>query len=182
MGYKYILETTPNDISKLTEKELRARVRALADVANKRMKRYEQAPGGIPYSPAYARAAEGGYFRTGGKSLNQLRAEYKRAYSYLTAETSTQAGAKRVENRVRARLDLPKNISLKDYWTNYEKAQSNFPYAIELFGSETVQQKVSEWIKNGDDINQKMAELINEEAQQDYDYPDFVDEIFSGNA
>lgn len=181
MGYKYILQTTPNDISKLTEKELRARVRVLADVANKRMKRYEQAPGDIAYSPAYAKAAEGGYFRSGGKSLNQLRAEYKRAYSYLTAETSTQDGAKRVENRVRVRLDLPKNISLKDYWTNFEKARSNFPYAIELFGSETVQQRVAEWAKNGDDINQKMSELINEEAQEEDEYPDFVDEIFSGN-
>ena len=43
MSYKYILETTPADISMLSEKELRSRVRELADVANKRMKRYEQA-------------------------------------------------------------------------------------------------------------------------------------------
>ena len=43
MSYKYILENTPADISTLSEKELRSRVRELADVANKRMKRHEQA-------------------------------------------------------------------------------------------------------------------------------------------
>lgn len=185
MGYEYLLETTPNDISTLTEKELRSRVRTLSDVANKRIKRYESKPKDKRYySFAYESYKTPPHFSTGGKTINQLRAEYKRVYKYLTAETSTQAGAKRIDTIVRERLGVDKNFDLSEYWKAYEKAESNFSEEVHNAGSETIQQRVVEWFTQNLDIHQKMTDYIEEKQEQEEadDTPDFVDEVYSGNA
>ena len=181
MSYKYILENTPSDISTLSEKELRSRVRVLADVANKRMKRYEQSrrEGRAAYSYAYKKAVEsGGRFYTGGKNLNDLRAEYKRVYKYLTSETSTQKGAKAVERRTQERLGLSRDTDMRAYWERYEHAKSNYPQLFELFGSETLQQRLVEWEESGQGSLDEFLENEMYEVGSDEDYdPDFFDLI-----
>lgn len=181
MPYKYILDTTPADISTLSEKELRSRVRVLADVANKRMKRYEQAEkaGRAAYSYAYKQAVgSGGYFYTGGKNLNDLRAEYKRVYKYLTAETSTQRGARAVERRTQERLGLSRDTDMRAYWERYEHAKSNYPQLFELFGSETLQQRLVEWEESGQGSLDEFLENEMYEMGSDEEYdPDFFDLI-----
>lgn len=185
MTYKYVLENTPADISTLLERELRSRVRVLADVANKRIKRYESAmaAGRKPiFSYAYHGVQEsGGKFSTAGKDINQLRAEYKRAYSYLTAETSTQEGARRVDKRVRERIGVGKDFDLSDFWKKYEHINRNYPKYSELFGSETIQQLLTDWITQGKDP-ELYADDIPDELGSDYaDDADFLDELFPGN-
>lgn len=179
MSYKYILDTTPADISTLSEKELRSRVRVLADVANKRMKRYEQSAkaGRVAYSYAYEKSMKsGGRFYTGGKNLNDLRAEYKRVYKYLTAETSTQKGARVVERRTQERLGLSKDTDMRAYWERYEHAKSNYPQLFELFGSETLQQRLVEWEERGQGTLDEFLENEMYEVGSDEEYdPDFFD-------
>ena len=181
MSYKYILENTPADISTLSEKELRSRVRVLADVANKRMKRYEQSAseGRAAYSYAYNKAVEsGGPFYTGGKNLNDLRAEYKRVYKYLTSETSTQKGARAVERRTQERLGLPHDTDMRAYWERYAHAKDNYPQLFELFGSETLQQRLVEWAESGQGSLDEFLEneMYEVGSEEDYD-PDFFDLI-----
>lgn len=184
-SYKYILDTTPNDISTLTERELRSRVRILADVANKRIKRYESsvAAGRKPaFSYAYQVVREsGGEFFTGGKDINQLRAEYKRVYSYLTSETSTQAGARRVDKRVRERLGVSRDFDLSEFWKKYEHINRNYPKYSELFGSETIQQLLTDWIEQGKDPYMYADEIPNELGSDDAYDADFLEELFPGN-
>lgn len=181
MSYKYILDTTPADISTLTEKELRARVRVLADVANKRMERYEQAEksGRATYSHAYARAIQsGGRFSTKDKNINDLRAEYKRVYKYLTAKTSTQRGASAVERRTQERLGLSRDTDMRAYWKRYEHAKANYPQLFELFGSETLQQRLADWEKSGQGSLDEFLENEMYEVGRDEEYdPDFFDLI-----
>ena len=181
MSYKYILENTPADISTLSEKELRSRVRELADVANKRMKRYEQAEqaGRASYSHAYERAVQsGGRFSTKGKNTNDLRAEYKRVYKYLTAETSTRRGARVVERRTQERLGLSKDTDMRAYWERYAHAKSNYPQLFELFGSETLQQRLVEWEQSGQGSLDEFLENEMYEVGSDDDYdPDVFDLI-----
>ena len=181
MSYKYILDTTPGDISTLSEKELRSRVRVLADVANKRMKRYEQSAkaGRAAYSYAYEKAIQsGGRFYTGGKNLNDLRAEYKRVYKYLTAETSTQKGARAVERRTQERLGLSRDTDMRAYWGRYEHAKANYPQLFELFGSETLQQRLVEWEESGQgSLDEFLENEMYEVGSNDDNDPDFFDLI-----
>ena len=181
MTYKYILENTPADISTLSEKELRSRVRVLADVANKRMKRYEKSSqaGTCAYSYAYENAMNsGGQFYTGGKNLNDLRAEYKRVYKYLTAETSTQRGARAVERRTKERLGLPRGTDMRAYWERYEHAKSNYPQLFELFGSETLQQRLVEWKESGQgSLDEFLENEMYEVGSEEDNDPDFFDLI-----
>lgn len=185
MSYKYILENTPADISTLSEKELRSRVRVLADVANKRIKRYESSAvsGRKPlFSYAYQGVQEsGGKFTTAGKDINQLRAEYKRAYSYLTAETSTQEGARRVDKRVRERIGVGKDFDLSEFWKKYDHINRNYPKYSELFGSETIQQLLTNWIEQGKDPDLYADEIPKELGSDDVYDADFLDELFPGN-
>ena len=181
MGYKYMLENTPADISTLSEKELRSRVRVLADVANKRMKRYEKSSqaGTAAYSYAYEKAMQsGGRFYTGGKNLNDLRAEYKRVYKYLTSETSTQKGAKAVERRTQERLGLSRDTDMRAYWERYEHAKPNYPQLFELFGSETLQQRLVEWEESGESsLDEFLENEMYEVGSDNDDDPDFFDLI-----
>lgn len=185
MSYKYILENTPADISTLSEKELRSRVRVLADVANKRIKRYESASaaGRKPlFSYAYQGVQEsGGKFTTANKDINQLRAEYKRVYGYLTAETSTQEGARRVDRRVREKLGVSRDFDLSEFWKKYEHINRNYPKYSELFGSETIQQLLSDWISQGKDPDLYADEIPEELGSDDVYDADFLDELFPGN-
>ena len=181
MTYKYILENTPADISTLSEKELRSRVRVLADVANKRMKRYEKSSQArtTAYSYAYENAMKsGGLFYTGGKNINDLRAEYKRVYKYLTAETSTQRGARAVERRTKERLGLSRDTDMRAYWERYEHAKSNYPQLFELFGSETLQQRLVEWKESGQgSLDEFLENEMYEVGSEEDNDPDFFDLI-----
>lgn len=80
------------DINTMNIKELRKAVRTLADVANKRLKRFEA--NRITYGTHEVGDLISGVqkFRTGGLTLNQLRGEYRRVNKFLNAQQSTIKG------------------------------------------------------------------------------------------
>ena len=80
-------------MASMTEKEMRAAVRSMQKVVGSRMSRLEK--GGYQ-SQAARYMAERGKISTKGKDLNQLRAEFKQAKTFLQARTSTVTGVKKV--------------------------------------------------------------------------------------
>lgn len=92
-SYKEYLDYTPTEVSKLKKDELRGVVARLNKIEKKRLKNLEKY--------GYNSAAMRGLEDTGGTTKaardmtrNELLHEYKRAKAFLTAETSTVAGAK----------------------------------------------------------------------------------------
>lgn len=92
-SYKKYMDMTAQEVSKMTEKEMRAAVRSMQKVVGARMSRLEK---GDYQSQAARYMAERGGISTKGKDLNQLRAEFKQARNFLQARTSTVTGVKKV--------------------------------------------------------------------------------------
>lgn len=92
-SYKQYMDLSANEVAKMTEKEMRAAVRSMQKVVGARMSRLSK--GGYQ-SQAARYMEERGKISTKGKDLNQLRAEFKRAKTFLQARTSTVTGVKKV--------------------------------------------------------------------------------------
>lgn len=92
-SYKQYMNMTAKEIASMTEKEMRAAVRSFQKVVGARMSRLTK---GDYQSQAARYMAERGKISTKGKDLNQLRAEFKRAKTFLQAKTSTVTGVKKV--------------------------------------------------------------------------------------
>ena len=101
-SYKDYLDLNAQEISALSEDQLRGIVNKLNDAANKRMKRLEQS-GYAELSPAYRGRMQSkkGYFRiTGNETPSQLKAEYLSARSFLRPEsTSSRKGIETYNKR-----------------------------------------------------------------------------------
>lgn len=94
-------------------KKFRKEASRLASMANKRLKRLENA--GLTDSPAYQKWMEGGgaKFSVRGKSHNELQREVARMNQFINSETSTIRGVNRVLKEM-ARNTGIKYSSLKD--------------------------------------------------------------------
>lgn len=92
-SYKQYMNLSAKEVASMTEKEMRAAVRSFQKVVSARMSRLTK---GEYQSQAARYMAERGKISTKGKDLNQLRAEFKRAKTFLQAKTSTVTGVKQV--------------------------------------------------------------------------------------
>ena len=92
-SYKQYMDLSAREVASMTEKEMRAAVRSMQKVVGARMSRLTK--GGYQ-SQAARYMEERGKISTKGKDLNQLRAEFKRAKTFLQARTSTVTGVKKV--------------------------------------------------------------------------------------
>lgn len=88
-------ELTPKDISSMSLAELKKVTNVLNSAANKRLKRLEAAgeTSGVAYR--FAMVDTNGKFSTKGKNLNELRAEFKRAYRFFNLKSSSLTQAKK---------------------------------------------------------------------------------------
>lgn len=98
---KELLNMPWEDVSRLSEKELRSAVTILDSAGNKRLKRMEQS--GIKSQASSWVERSGGNFSVAGKNYNELRSEFKRVSGFLKAKTSTQKGYEEVRKNT-ARL------------------------------------------------------------------------------
>jgi len=87
-------------------KQLRQQVSKLASMANKRLRRMEQA--GFQESPAYKQWIESGgeYFSVKGKTYNELQSELARVREFTEKKTSTITGAKKVLTEIQKNTGL----------------------------------------------------------------------------
>lgn len=144
----YLQNLTNRQLTNLTRNELAKVVSKLASAANKRTKRLIQS--GVP-SPALIGRIERGkvHFGVKGKNTDQLKKEYLEVKSYLSSETSTVKGARKVMNTVIDTLKNKKGIEItenqyKDFFKIYERVKEVDPY----ISSQQMKYKVFESISN----------------------------------
>lgn len=144
----YLQNLTNRQLTNLTRKELAKVVSKLASASNKRIKRLIQS--GVP-SPALIGLIERGkvHFGVKGKNIDQLKKEYLEVKSYLSSETSTVKGARKVMNTVIDTLKNKKGIEItenqyKDFFKIYERVKEVDPY----ISSQQMKYKVFESISN----------------------------------
>lgn len=119
-----LLRIEAEDFEKLDVKNLRSVVQRLASATNKRIATLEKA--GYD-TPALRQFREGGGSKasTKGKSLGELRSEFKRIKTFYQGETSTKKGWERVRDRsISAAEQHGVAISVSDFdrfWKAYNK-------------------------------------------------------------
>lgn len=175
------LNISPNDLMKMTRKELADVVSTLASAGNKRLRRLEQSELGKE-SFAYqnvqksVRKGDKANFSVKGKNLNQLRNEYKNVANFLNQKTSSVTGWKKELKKIKERI-RKKDISageLSHFFKLYRKLEELNPSVIQSYGSTESQQLLSQTLKenpdsNDEDILEKMEEnftKIYEEKQR----------------
>ena len=161
---------TTRQLLSMTRSEMAKVVSKLASVANKRLKRIEQA-GLKEYSSAYRYIqSSGGKFSVKGKSKEELILEYKRAKGYLSPErrTSTVRGTRKVkeenEQKVADRLGVTfKNEKeSKDFWRAYNKYADSHRSDVYNQGSDTIQRLIAQRVEQGKSLNASaVTKMIN---------------------
>ena len=144
----YLQNLSNRQLTNLTRNELAKVVSKLASAANKRTKRLIQSE--VP-SPALIGRVERGKvkFSVKGKNVDELKKEYLEVKSYLSSETSTVKGARKVMNTVIDTLKNKKGIEItenqyKDFFKIYERVKEADPY----ISSQQMKYKVFEAISN----------------------------------
>lgn len=157
-----ILNLEPGDLMKLDRPQLAKIVSQMSSVANKRVKRLEA-------SNVSSQALEnvqrgGGKFGTKGLTLNQLRAEYKRARGFLTSKSSTIRGAKKVNKELQLRLGGSMTpTQMKNFWGVYNRLAEIEPNFLREYGSTQMQRFLrNEVVENGTNTEELLQRGLEE--------------------
>lgn len=124
-----ILNLPGEEFNKLNLSDMRKVVSRLVSAGNKRIRRLEKAD--LHPTILDTLAKSGGKFSTKGKNLNQLRAEFVRAKQFLSKETSTVTGYKKVLKEIAKKYaEKGVNISTKGIekmWSIYARLKDLNP-------------------------------------------------------
>lgn len=162
---------SPEDISKLNEKDLRAITNRLVSAANKRIRRAKKSgrSGYVYASLDYA----GGSFSIKNKSFNQTRAEFTRVYNFLKNPTSTAAGYKQAITEAESRFkeltgiepsDMTKS-EIKKYFEHIARFREQYPNKNLKYDAKALAQMVVEG-KSEKDIDEAMRNSMRENYEQ----------------
>ena len=154
VGFGTISKLDFSDYMKAGEvKENRKRISRLVSLANKRLKRLENA--GLDDSPAYQKWVEAGAvkFSVKGKDHNELQRELSRLKNFIESETSTVRGVNNVLKQ------MAQNTGIE--YSNMQELKNNAKTFFELSS------KVEQYLRNVEDIAssisyQKIWESINQ--------------------
>ena len=154
VGFGTINKLDFSDYMKAGEvKENRKKISRLVSLANKRLKRLENA--GLNDSPAYQKWVEAGAekFSVKGKDHNELQRELSRLKNFIESETSTVRGVNNVLKQ------MAQNTGIE--YSNMQELKDNAKTFFELSS------KVEQYLRNVDDIAsaigyQKIWESINQ--------------------
>ena len=158
--------------------------------ANKRLNRLERSDVG-ELSPAYQQAQKRGRrFSVAGKSVNQLRNEYKAVTQFLKKRTSTVGGWKKVRKETYSRIGggFKSAAQEKRFWKAYRKLESDEYGAVKSYGSTETQQLLRQELVQGgrrpmDDLIETMIARLDEEyeKQQSSMYGEEFDDYDTGD-
>ena len=154
VGFGTISKLDFSDYMKAGEvKENRKKISRLVSLANKRLKRLENA--GLNDSPAYQKWVESGAekFSVKGKDHNELQRELSRLKNFIESETSTVRGVNNVLKQ------MAQNTGIE--YSNMQELKDNAKTFFELSS------KVEQYLRTVDDIAsaigyQKIWESINQ--------------------
>lgn len=186
-----LIDLEITDVQRMNRRELASVVSTLASAANKRLARLERSDVG-ELSPAYQQAQKRGQrFSVAGKSVNQLRNEYKAVTQFLKRRTSTASGWKKVRKETYSRIGggFTSAAQEKRFWKAYRKLASDEYGAVKSYGSTETQRLLRQEIVQGgqrsmNDLIETMIDRLDEEYEKqqsslygeefdDYDTGDF---------
>ena len=179
---KDIMSIDPKDILKMSRKELSTYTSRLASAANKRLKRmYEKEKNKIEYKDK---------FSVKGKNINQLRAEYARAKSYLQSNKSL-SGMKKTKKKVISGLKK-QGVKITDkqynkFWSVYQRLRELDPKVSSYIYKYLTMREIADYIndnpeKNVDEIIDGMLDDLNrryeerKEQEDDGGFSEFFDD------
>ena len=173
MSIDDIMNMDIQTFNKLNKSDLRKVVGRLVSAGNKRLRAFERAGESSPSTRHIERS--GGAFSTKGKNINELRAEYTRAKTFLQSKTSTRRGWKQVKKETADSLKK-KGVTgltpdkLDDVLKIYERLKEVDPSVATKNMKYRVMSDIAEMTdgKNLDDVTDEMLNRINEiyEEQQ----------------
>lgn len=156
-SYKQYMDMTAHEVSKMTEKEMRAAVRSMQKVVGARMSRLSELD---HRSPAARWMRKHGGISTAGKDLNQLRAEFRAARNFLNAKTSTVRGFKQMASEFTKAL-------------NKAGVPVNKGQAMEIFDAiDTLKERDPK--AKGQDMKYNLAKAMSKIKDQDFTKDDYV--------
>ena len=179
---KDIMSIDPKDILKMSRKELSTYTSRLASAANKRLKRmYGKEKNKFEYKDK---------FSVKGKNINQLRAEYARAKSYLQSNNSLSGMKKTKKKVINGLKKQGVKITGKQYnkfWSVYQRLKEVDPKVSSYVYKYMSMRDIADYIndnptKSVDEVIDGMMSDLNshyeEQKEQEYDggFSEFFDD------
>lgn len=129
MSVQDIMDMDINTFNRLNISDMRKVVGRLVSAGNKRLRSFERAGESSPATRYIERS--GGAFSTKGKDLNALRAEYARAKTFMSSQTGTRKGWKKVKKDTISGLkkhgvDINES-QFENVWKAYEELKELSP-------------------------------------------------------
>lgn len=184
-----IMDLSWEKLNSLSESEFRQLTARLVSASNKRLKRLEKSTRGKS-SFAYQFVEERGRkFSTRGKSLNQLRTEFKASKQFLSMKTSTVKGWNKYRKGMEERTGYAtegeslnwSERTWSKYWKVYRRFEETHGGTFKKGDSDRIQQMLTELMDSSDkrrsaDTFQEMLEdAYDEMYESDFDDEDIED-------
>lgn len=184
-----IMDLSWEKLNSLSESEFRQLTARLVSASNKRLKRLEKTTRGKS-SFAYQFVEERGRkFSTRGKSLNQLRTEFKASKQFLSMKTSTVKGWNKYRKGMEERTGYAtegeslnwSERTWSKYWKVYRRFEETHGGTFKKGDSDRIQQMLTELMDSSDkrrsvDTFQEMLEdAYDEMYESDFDDEDIED-------
>lgn len=135
-GIKEHLAKSADDVRRMTKKELSKALQEMSKAANRRITAIERAGNTDSFAYDQTMKNRGRFTGPRGKTINQMRTEYKRALTFLRDKTSTNKGWQKFLDETRERIDPKHQLPAFDtpegrraYWKAYNKYMERHPSA-----------------------------------------------------
>lgn len=137
-----------SEMKQWTLKELKKEVSKRTSIANKRIKRVEDA--GLGSSAITAVYNNGGKFSVKGKNdLNTLYKEYARVTNFLNMNNSSLSGARAEVRRISERIGFePTKKQLQTIFKAYHRAVKASPAKVQAYGSDRLIQLYGQYMED----------------------------------
>lgn len=178
-----ILNMDINTFNSLKLPEMRKVVGRLVSAGNKRLRSFERAGESSP-ATRYILDESGGVFSTRGKNLNQLRAEYMRAKSFLESKTGNRKGWAQVKKETIETLET-KGIHMTEnqwerFWKSYQKLKQLDKSVANKAYKYTTLDNVIDYVKDTDMTPEEIATTLKDKLSEIYEQHEVLNNEFSG--
>ena len=135
-GIKEHLAKSADEVMRMNKKELSRALQEMSKAANRRLDAIARSGNTDAFAYDKTMRGKGRFTGSRGKTLNQMRTEYKRAIQFLRDKTSTTTGWKKFIAETRERIDPKYQLPAFDtpegrraYWQAYNRYMERHPSA-----------------------------------------------------
>lgn len=137
MKIEDFLNLSVGDVQTMNRSDLAKITSVLGSAVNKRIKRFEQSDISTPATAGIQRS--GGNISVKGKNVNELRKEFNRAKTFLTAKTGSRKGFQSYQKEIEKRVGVMTPDESKEFWSAYRKLEEINPAVVRSYGSSQTQ-------------------------------------------